>query len=422
MTLRRQPSDFVVDELPHPALLRALRPAPMPLVPGAHADELLVLRVAKQSLTTPEAIARVARALGAPAGQALHAGLKDKHAHTTQVVGVPVRAIAHVPTEVDWQPAPGVRASVLGVVPGPWKPDEVSAGNRFTIVVRGLSAERAQRIDRHAHALDAGSGELLFTNYFGDQRFGSARHGQGFAAPALIRGDFLEALRLLIASPARKDSGSQRDFTRLAASHWGEWTRLATELPPRPEKRAIEALASGQAPARAFAALPHLIQQMALDSFQSWLWNDTARRMLRSLAPASELFAAPDEFGELVFAPADAIVPAWRGLMVPPPHAGLAPVLDGAREDAPPWRAAMGEALEAQGVRAAMLTVPGLRRPSFADGPDRPLFARATGVVLGAIEPDELAAPRSPNRWRRTLTFELGRGSFATTLLRALGE
>lgn len=47
------------------------------------------------------------------------------------------------------------------------------------------------------------------------------------------------ALRLAVGTPARKDLGVRRAFTRTCAAKWGQWKALAAELPPCPERAII---------------------------------------------------------------------------------------------------------------------------------------------------------------------------------------
>src|SRR5262245_11380891 len=86
MTIRRQPADFVVEEV--------LQTAPGSLLaPGwSRAASHAVYRLTKTSLTTPEAVQRLAKALRVKPGEIEYAGLKDKHARTVQHVSLPVQS------------------------------------------------------------------------------------------------------------------------------------------------------------------------------------------------------------------------------------------------------------------------------------------------------------------------------------------
>jgi tRNA pseudouridine13 synthase len=428
MALRRRPEDFTVIERLTPATVAALAPAWSEHTPH------VVYQLEKTTLGTPDAIAFFAKALGVKQGQVDYAGLKDKHAKTSQHCSVraPTARAAGA-----WPASPagsGWVAKRLGYSPEPILASAI-VGNTFSLTIRDLATQASDEMTRRAKRLalpDAAAPAepaaaaalprtLVFTNYFGSQRFGSNRHHRGWAALPLIRGEFIEAIRLLVGTPARKDSGKTRDFTRLCAQHWevatqsGDWRVLVEALPRCPERRAIEALAAGAAPHEAFAALPAFLQQMCVEAFQSSIWNDTARRLISTLAAAepSALLSTDDDFGPMHFLPAAAIAEPWRDLDLPL----LAP---GSTLD-PRWATQAEEALAAHGVTLSDLRVPKLRRPFFGEAP-RPFIARAEDFVLSRAEPDPDANPRAPKRYLRTATFTLGRGAYATVVMRALGQ
>lgn len=147
-TLRASPQDFLVEELP----------AYTPSGEG----EFIFLRLEKVGHTTVFVVRELARQLGLDERQVGVAGLKDRHAVTTQWLSLPAKAQARLPRfELS-----GVRVlevarhgNKLGI--GHLR------GNRFSVRVRGAagSAQLAQA------TLD----QLLrlgVPNYFGPQRFG----------------------------------------------------------------------------------------------------------------------------------------------------------------------------------------------------------------------------------------------------------
>lgn len=454
MTLRRLPTDFRVLEALDGAWLAALSPTPSPHYPHA------VYALTKVGQTTPEAVAHLAKALGVPAGQVAYAGLKDKHAQTIQHVTVPAPSatnqanpIAH-PSELR---GPHWSARLVGWTQEPI-PAAAIARNHFEIVVRDLTRDAARQLLAAAEwlvgsAIDFGAPIPLWLlpNYFGDQRFGSARHHQGFAARALIQGDFETALKLLIATPARKDSGARRAFTRACASAWGggDWQALARSLPAIPERRAVESLANSKGESsddfkQAFAALPNFLQQLCVDAYQSHIWNAAAARCI--IAEATVAHAPPDApthdttirfgppalalpqsdldllardgpFGTLLFAPTPTLESLTSHLLaMPAPDAVASPASD------PRTVPYLQAALEAEGLKPERMTIPGLRRPRFA-GAARPLIAQVESLTIQRPEPDELSNQRArAGRWKLALHFTLPRGAYATTLLRALGH
>lgn len=131
--------------------------------------------------------------------------------------------------------------------------------------------------------------------------------------------------------------------------------------------------------------------------------------MSRSFA-AEQVFAAKDPFGELSFPAAAAVPPELVGLEIP--LLGLhSPLVE-------PWKPFAEEVLAAEGVATAELRIPGLRRPAFGEAP-RPVFVEAGDFAMSAPQAED--SPGQP-RFRRTLSFTLPRGAYATVLLRSLGQ
>ncbi len=375
MTIRKQPADFRVREV-----LVDAESGPFPLY-----------ELTKESLTTPEAIAKLARALAISAADCAYAGLKDKHALTTQSVTVRAEGQS-LPEQVGedrWS------ARRVGSRSQPLSARDI-ARNEFEIILRDLTRESSDAMDAAAAQLRVGD-SLRVLNFFGDQRFGSARHGEGFAARFLVRGEFEQALRLLIATPHRKDTGVQRAFTRTLANAWGDWPTLARDLPRCPNRRAIELLASRATPGPsdfkdAFASLPYMLQEIAVDAYQSFLWNLILEK------------GAASDSSSLV----------GSKVALPSPSATYnAPFADAA-----------SEVFANDGTAPADLRIPGLRRPAFRHA-DRAAVVEASQFTMLPPQPDELAPPRgrkAPPRFQRTARFSLPSGSYATVVLRALGH
>ncbi|MFM9958139.1 MAG: tRNA pseudouridine(13) synthase TruD [Phycisphaerales bacterium] len=430
MTIRRVPRDFVVRERAAPGVLENLS--------AAHRRGLgfAWYTLTKESLTTPDACAFLAKRLGVKPGTVAWAGLKDRHAFTQQMVSVRLddRADAAAPEAVE---NPTWTARRLGFAPSPISADSID-GNIFEITIRrlqrrdtgvftqriaalSLHAPRPSEPDEHVKApepidpVEAPSVTLLVLNAFGDQRFGSARHGEGFAARLLVRGEFEAALKLLIATPARKDSGPWRSFTRLCAQHWGDWNKLLELLPRRAERGCIEALARGGAPSGtmrdAFAALPAFTQQMCVEAYQSWLWNRTAFNVATRIDPNGPV--ADDDFGPIRFPRARFVDEQTERLTIPMPAPGIT-----LHE---PWGPALDTVLREEGLTLDGLTIPGLRRPAFGSA-ERPLFVRASRFSISDPEPDDLAGAGQTTLLKRIVRFDLPRGAYATVVLRALGQ
>jgi tRNA pseudouridine13 synthase len=399
--IKRVPDDFQVEEI-LTELFLSLAGAQGPFaLYGLH----------KRALATPEAVGHLARALSTPAGAWAYAGLKDKHASSSQHLTLKLEGLNAAPEQAV---GPGWRIERLAFVPRSITAADIQ-GNRFKITVRNLSPEQSADMDEAAKLLAAPPTvpALRVVNYFGDQRFGSARHGQGFIGKQLCLGDFEAALRLAIATESRKDRMEQKVFKRTLREDWGRWREVLPRLRRCPERRAVERLAHSSKDFRAaFCALPYLLQQLSVYAYQSWLWNSIARNLIaHRCAPLGPVLAADDPFGEMLFPAAAAVPPDLAGLQLP--------LLARKTVLAPPWQEAAEEVLKAEGLEVARLHIAGVRRPFFGEEP-RALFVSALEFALGPAQPDE--GTPVPGRFKRLVSFALPRGSYATVVLRALGQ
>ena len=147
--LRSENDDFRVDEIP----------AYAPAGEGEH----LFVRFEKIGLTTPEATRRIAEACEVDSRDIGYAGLKDKHARTTQWISVP----GVTPAQMEALDLEGLK--VLECAPHTAKLRTGHLrGNRFSLRVRGVAPDGVARA-REALAVIEREG---LPNYFGAQRFG----------------------------------------------------------------------------------------------------------------------------------------------------------------------------------------------------------------------------------------------------------
>lgn len=411
MAIKSVPDDFQVEESLTRSFLDTLNP---------RAGRFAVYSVRKRSLTTHELLDRLARRLKVPLGDVAAAGLKDKQAVTTQHVSVRVDDSRR--PLLDQFEGEGYLARRIGFAAEAIDSRAIEA-NHFRIVIRSLGRpavdEMRQAARRYREPDQTGgdqSASLLVVNYFGNQRFGSARAGRGFIAAHLIRGEFEQALRLAIAEPHRKDERRVKQFKTAVSRGWNsrEWKPLLVDLPRLPERACIEHLARKPDDFRGgFAALPYFFQQLVVEAYQSLLWNRIAATLLVDrLGESGRLWVLDDKFGQLVFPEAAAIPEELISLDLP--------VLGRRTELRSPWKDAAERVLaEDQIAGVDALHLRGLDKPWFAESARR-LFMRVEQFELGPPQRDEQS--ENGSRFKATATFTLPRGGYATVVLRALGE
>ncbi len=165
----QNPTDFVVDELP--------------IGEFKGKGNFLIILVKKVEMTTWDMVALFAEFLRVPAAKIGYAGLKDKHATTTQYISVDIKhekalkrfKNSQVKILKTFKHDKNIRMGDL-------------AGNRFSINLQYVDSMEAGKIEKLARKI-AKNG---LANYFGYQRFG--RDGDSIdQAKEMIKGDLFIA-------------------------------------------------------------------------------------------------------------------------------------------------------------------------------------------------------------------------------------
>lgn len=196
--IRTTPEDFQVDELP----------AFEPSGEGEH----LLLTVRKRGANTVHVAKQIARWAGLPEMGVSYAGMKDRHAVTTQRLSV------HLPKRVAPDPAL-LNDAEVEVIESTWHNRKLQrgalAGNRFKLVLRDVQGDAALIDARLAQIATRG-----LPNWFGEQRFG--RDGGNVpAALAMFQGRRMRKdQRSLLLSAARSALFNQVLAARVEQGSW----------------------------------------------------------------------------------------------------------------------------------------------------------------------------------------------------------
>jgi tRNA pseudouridine13 synthase len=176
--------------------------------------EHLLLQVRKRLANTPWVARELARHAGVRPFDVGYAGLKDRHAVTTQWFTAPARGRR----PEDWTGLQGEGYEVIAAHAHSRKlPRGALAGNRFRIVLRDFTGDAAVLAERSAAVARSG-----VPNYFGRQRFGrdlGNLRGSGDAdvagASRETRGFELSALRSLLFNAVLAERVQRGDWSRL---------------------------------------------------------------------------------------------------------------------------------------------------------------------------------------------------------------
>jgi tRNA pseudouridine13 synthase len=383
MKIKRLPEDFQVQEQ-----------ISLPAAGGPVA----LYRLTKQSLSTLEAVAAITRRWKLSRGQLAFAGLKDKHARTTQYVTIsrgPRRGLSQSNLQLDY----------VGQVSRAIEARDITS-NHFIVVIRGqMPRELEAAVRELASVSDSG-----LPNYYDNQRFGSMGQSGQFIAQAWCLGDYERALQLALTEPRAGDSADERNEKGIWREHWGDW-QACWKLLPRSRWRALLAfLADRPRDFRGAIALPpHELRSLWLAAFQSHLWNQLLAAFIRLVCrPQQCLYRALGGrdlpfFFELDQAQGDRLLQA----SLPLPSARLH-LQDHALE------ALYNEVLAEQGIELRQIRVKYPRDSFFSKG------EREAAVQPQQLEHQASADELYDGRRKLRLQFSLPRGSYATILVKRI--
>mgnify|MGYP005832798545 CR=1 FL=1 len=271
MKIKCRPEDFRVEEL----LQLKLKAR------GAYS----VYRLEKRNWNTLDVIRQLRfKYRFPPVGRA---GLKDRHSFSIQYLSIPGKGPKRV-TEDNYS------LVMVGMADEPVSRDFL-VGNRFEIVIRALEESELCRLEAAVPFVR----QFGFANYYDEQRFGSARHKQGFIAQKLIDGHHNGALQLYLATPSGVDDSAAKRRKRELLANWGNWQaclKIATFETNPIFKYLLE---HPNDFAGAIRKIPRSMLELFLNAYQGWLWNEITIELLKDLGRAD--LTASYGFGKLVF-------------------------------------------------------------------------------------------------------------------------
>ncbi|MEN6307410.1 MAG: tRNA pseudouridine(13) synthase TruD [Anaerohalosphaeraceae bacterium] len=260
--IKQRPEDFCVEEVP----------LYEPSGEGTH----VYVFIEKQQLTTHDAVARMAAALGVRRIDIGYAGRKDAQAITRQWI-----SIEHIdPDKIMALNCPQIKVLKIGRHGNKLKVGHLSA-NKFMIRMRNLStpAKQAEQIVQTIMDVLIHRG---VPNYFGPQRFGG-RSDSGRLGETLIKNDTTEFCRLFLG-----DAENETDNRFIEARQLYEQGNYEQALECWPKafhdhRRMLKELVRTKGNfKRASRALDDAMKNLLVSAWQSALFNEVlAARMPR---------------------------------------------------------------------------------------------------------------------------------------------
>ncbi len=258
--IKTEPDDFVVEEVPLYNVSGS----------GAHT----MFQIEKRQLTTFDAIAQIARALGKRPEAVGYAGLKDARAVTRQHLSIEgvdpdqVQAISVPNLQVLWAERHENKLKIGHL-----------RGNRFRIRLRKVRSRDFGSCKKVLAQL----AQQGVPNFFGRQRFGAKGCSHLYGA-AVLRADPQLFVDRVMLTGAEREYGFIRESRELYRQ--GDWVGAEEKVPHRfdVEKRIMGALVRFKTvDERVFDAVPRKMRRFFVSAYQSFLFNQFLAERLDSM-------------------------------------------------------------------------------------------------------------------------------------------
>ena len=379
--IKESPEDFRVEEVP----------SYLPCGSGEH----LYITLEKRGITTLEAIRRIAQGLKIQERDIGYAGMKDAVGITSQTISVqlvtPEKALA---LDLD-----GIRILSVQRHSNKLKIGHLK-GNRFSVVIRGVSAAAAELVPAIITIL----GKRGVPNYFGYQRYGAQGNSHLIGA-AMLRRDWRLCVDRLIGEPdAVQDNGWSAAISAYQEGALSEALRLFPRH-CRSEFDVLQRLVARPGEyEKAFSAIHPRLKKLYLSAVQSFLFDQTVARRIDGIDRLMSGDLACKHINGACFLVEDAIVEEGRAAAFEISASGP---MFGCKMKLPEgavWELEQ-EILMLAGLNLSVFDLPGGLR---MEGERRPLRVPA-GDLSFSISGDAV-----------TVEFTLPKGSYATSLLREI--
>jgi tRNA pseudouridine13 synthase len=381
---KASPDDFVVSEQANTTdLVTEEKPGYYPFY-----------RVEKRSIDTLHMAEELSSALKS---RVSYGGMKDKKARSVQFV-TPTSLRSERPAKVSRE---RFTADLVGYVPKPISRAAV-AGNRFDITLRDCCPQISESIEEAMRLAERRG----LPNFYGLQRFGASGAGTHRIGKALVKADFEGAVRLMLF--ADRPSDNERTGAAREAMAAGRYEEGAGLLPPGRDSERRVARELGRHPGdwvRALRAVQVRVRRLYVQAYQSLLFN---RTLSAALEKGEDLGTARqgDNWAELS---ADGLVTSRVRGVRDPMAPGAVPMVQIAgyafRDYGSRFDACLKPVLAAEEVAPREFFLQEMQEVSSEGGFRRPHLAiREPGWDV------EGSTAR--------LRFVLGRGQYATVLLR----
>jgi tRNA pseudouridine13 synthase len=274
MKLKQHPEDFRVEEISTVQITK--EPA-----------EYKIYLLEKKNAETFALISYLSAKNRIPAHEFGIAGLKDKHALTRQYFSIPSKYRLNTSEEKNF------RISFAGYSKNRIKLGDLK-GNRFEITARGIKKGEIDGIKQKAESLP----KIGAPNYYDSQRFGSASNGE-FIIKHAMKKNYERAVKIYLTDGTKSEGRAAKQDKKNILENWGAIEKVQAKT--KRLARVIEEYKKTRSWQSAYRRIPSRMRELYVSAYQSYLWNECLKEILRKNAPAKTTYSIEYKMGALIF-------------------------------------------------------------------------------------------------------------------------
>ncbi len=274
MKLKQQPADFIVEEIPSFEV-------------SSEKDEHTVFLLEKQEINTFDALHQIAKKIRISLFEIGYAGLKDKHALARQYISIPTRYTVQG-LNVD-----SLTLSFVGYRRKKIKIGDL-IGNRFTITVRDVSENELADVSGKAVTIPASG----VPNYFDSQRFGSVIDHE-FIGKYIVLKKYDHAVKQYLTAYQKSESKKIKVEKRKILSSWNNLSNV--QVYNKAFAVVVKEYLKTSDWRAAYKKIPAHLREMFVNAYQSYLWNECVKELLKEVVEKKKLYSVKYAIGALLF-------------------------------------------------------------------------------------------------------------------------
>lgn len=380
MKLRQIAEDFIVEEINQFKL--------------RDEGDYKMYSLEKRNIETFFLISHLSKKNNIPSQEFGIAGLKDKHAVTKQYFTIPKRF------EIKTLREQNFKIEFLGYVEKGLETGDL-IGNRFEITVRAIRKGELEGIKQKSRDIE----EIGVPNYFDSQRFGSVQRKE-FIARYLMKKDYKSAVKIYLTNYTKFEPKMIKDEKRLIAENFDHLETL--NLKTRALAVIVEEYKKNKSFQEAYRKIPENLRQMFISAYQSYIWNECIKEVLRRTVDSKSLYTIEYNIGNLIY---------YKKLKGEE-FSSIPKTFQSVSEEIEPTefeKDIINKVLAKQGVTIPEFSIK-KETGNYFKTHKRWILLKPKDFVLSDFEVDDINDQGKKNFFKVTLSFTLPKGSYATVV------